>query len=260
VVTSLPTPPGKEFGFVVEYYIQDKSKNAAPIARRLIRVVCPGTETHCIDPDTNAATCTVKGVCGAPQLLTVSSGSTVAAAASSKPSTASSKTGASTGNTGDSSSSELKSQSSGRQCFADPSQHKLCCAWSGARSMPVTCMTAVPMMHPFQRFVSEAWQQLMSRTATWSARCWCVEAGACVRSNMEATWISQSWNESDQPLTCRIYATILWQHGFAQFCLFSCYCRQGGGPQLVSGLCHCFWPVTSLELPRRIQPDLQCHQ
>eukprot|EP00775_Hariotina_reticulata_P011535 gene11535-11678_t len=60
VDTSMPTPPGKDFGYVVEYYVEDKSKNAAPIARRLIRVVCPGTETHCIDPDTSAAICTVQ--------------------------------------------------------------------------------------------------------------------------------------------------------------------------------------------------------
>jgi zinc transporter 1/2/3 len=69
VDTSVPTAPSREFGFVVEYAVEDKSGNAAPLARRLIRVVCPKGESYCINPDTNQPTCTVSGVCGASQLL-----------------------------------------------------------------------------------------------------------------------------------------------------------------------------------------------
>lgn len=76
VDTSRPTPPGREFSFVVEYAVEDKSRNAAPVARRLIRVVCPSPEAYCVDPDTSAPTCTVKGVCGAPALLSFSAAST----------------------------------------------------------------------------------------------------------------------------------------------------------------------------------------
>jgi hypothetical protein len=58
----VPTAPGA-VGYVVEYFVEDKSKNAVPIARRLVRVVCPATESYCIDPDTSKPTCTSKGVC-----------------------------------------------------------------------------------------------------------------------------------------------------------------------------------------------------
>lgn len=71
VDTSVPTAPGKEFSHVVEYSVQDKSKNAAPMARRLISIVCPGTESYCIDPETGKPTCTSQGICGASTLLTV---------------------------------------------------------------------------------------------------------------------------------------------------------------------------------------------
>jgi hypothetical protein len=69
VDTSVPTAPGREFSHVVEYYVEDKSKNAAPMARRLIRIVCPGTESYCIDPETGKPTCTSQGICGASTLL-----------------------------------------------------------------------------------------------------------------------------------------------------------------------------------------------
>jgi hypothetical protein len=90
VDTRIPTPPNRSFGFLVEYYVEDRSKNAAPVARRLIRVVCPGAEAYCIDPDTSKPTCTTNGVCGAPALLAMApssgpsaTGSTSASAATS---------------------------------------------------------------------------------------------------------------------------------------------------------------------------------
>lgn len=70
VDTSVPTPQGRDFSFVIEYSVEDRSRNAAPLARRLVRVVCPRSETLCIDPDTGTSTCTVRGVCGAPAALT----------------------------------------------------------------------------------------------------------------------------------------------------------------------------------------------
>lgn len=73
VDTSVPTAPGKDFSYVVEYYVEDKSKNAAPVARRLIRVVCPGSEGYCVDPETSKPTCTSMGVCGASTLLAMPS-------------------------------------------------------------------------------------------------------------------------------------------------------------------------------------------
>jgi hypothetical protein len=73
VDTSVPTAPGKEFGFVVEYFVEDRSRNAAPVARRLIRVVCPGSESYCSDPETGKPTCTSKGICGASSLLSIPS-------------------------------------------------------------------------------------------------------------------------------------------------------------------------------------------
>lgn len=71
--TSQPTEPDKTLGFVVEYSVEDSSKNAAPTARRLIRIVCPGKETYCTDPDTGLPTCTTDDVCGKPAALSVSS-------------------------------------------------------------------------------------------------------------------------------------------------------------------------------------------
>lgn len=65
----MPTPPDKTFSFVIEYNVDDTSGNAAPTARRLIRVVCPPPEAFCSDPETGAATCTVGGVCGRPAAL-----------------------------------------------------------------------------------------------------------------------------------------------------------------------------------------------
>jgi hypothetical protein len=78
VDTSIPTAPGKDFSYVVEYYVEDKSKNAAPAARRLIKVVCPGSERYCLDPETSKPTCTSLGVCGASPLLSFGSSSPAA--------------------------------------------------------------------------------------------------------------------------------------------------------------------------------------
>lgn len=87
VDTSLPTAPSKDFSYVVEYAVEDKSGNAAPVARRLIRVVCPAGQTYCIDPDTSKATCTVNGICGAPSLLATGSGGSSAAVSASSSAT-----------------------------------------------------------------------------------------------------------------------------------------------------------------------------
>lgn len=72
VDTNLPTQPGKNFSHVVEYYVEDFSKNAAPIARRLIRIVCPDKESYCIHPDTALPACTTDGICGKPAALSSS--------------------------------------------------------------------------------------------------------------------------------------------------------------------------------------------
>eukprot|EP00878_Enallax_costatus_P029067 GHUV01031454.1.p1 GENE.GHUV01031454.1~~GHUV01031454.1.p1 ORF type:complete len:208 (-),score=19.07 GHUV01031454.1:247-870(-) len=85
VGTSVPTAPGKDFSYVVEYAVEDKSGNAAPVARRLIKIVCPTGESYCVDPDTGKPTCTVNGVCGAPTLLAVPTGGSASAAASTSP-------------------------------------------------------------------------------------------------------------------------------------------------------------------------------
>jgi zinc transporter 1/2/3 len=100
VDTNVPTAPGREFGFVVEYAVEDKSGNAAPLARRLIRVVCPKGESYCINPDTNQPTCTVSGVCGASQLLAfaapgAASSASTAASSSSSAASATSSSGSS---------------------------------------------------------------------------------------------------------------------------------------------------------------------
>ena len=65
----MPTPPGRTFSFVIEYTVNDLSGNAAPAARRLVRVVCPPPEAYCADPESGAPTCTVGGVCGQPAAL-----------------------------------------------------------------------------------------------------------------------------------------------------------------------------------------------
>jgi hypothetical protein len=78
VDTSIPTAPGKDFSYVVEYYVEDKSKNAAASTRRLIKVVCPGSERYCLDPETGKPTCTSLGVCGASPLLSFGSSSPAA--------------------------------------------------------------------------------------------------------------------------------------------------------------------------------------
>lgn len=75
VDTSMPTAPGRDFSYVVEYAVEDKSGNAAPVARRLVRVVCPAGQSYCIDPDTTKGTCTVNGVCGASTMLSFGVGS-----------------------------------------------------------------------------------------------------------------------------------------------------------------------------------------
>jgi hypothetical protein len=72
VDTSQPTPPDKSFSHVVEYSVADYSGNAAPTARRLIKVMCPGKEAYCLDPDTAQPTCTTDGVCGKPAALSMS--------------------------------------------------------------------------------------------------------------------------------------------------------------------------------------------
>jgi hypothetical protein len=74
VDTSVPTLAGSP-GFVVEYAVEDRSGNAAPVARRLVKVVCPGQDQVCIDPDTSQPTCTVGGGCGRQlQVLSASAG------------------------------------------------------------------------------------------------------------------------------------------------------------------------------------------
>jgi hypothetical protein len=74
-----PTAEGS-VGYVVEYYIEDASKNAAPIGRRLVQVICPDTESVCTDPDSNLLTCTTKGMCG-KQLSALQGGSSARASA-----------------------------------------------------------------------------------------------------------------------------------------------------------------------------------
>jgi hypothetical protein len=78
VDTSVPTSSAG-VGYVVEYYVEDRSKNAAPIARRLVKVVCPGQEAVCSDPDSGQLTCTVGGSCG-KQLSALSTAAATAAA------------------------------------------------------------------------------------------------------------------------------------------------------------------------------------
>lgn len=95
VDTSVPTPADKDFSYVVEYYVEDKSKNAAPVARRLIRIVCPGAETYCINPETGKPTCTSMGVCAAPALLSVSSSLSAATTATSSATAAAARNNAS---------------------------------------------------------------------------------------------------------------------------------------------------------------------
>lgn len=90
VDTGTPTAPNKEFSFVVEYYVEDRSGNAAPVARRLVRIVCPKGESYCINPDTNQPTCTVSRVCGASQLLSFTAAPTTTSASSPTTSTGSS--------------------------------------------------------------------------------------------------------------------------------------------------------------------------
>lgn len=65
----MPTEPGKKFGYIIEYNVQDLSNNAAPTARRLITIICPGKEKYCIDPDTSKPACTTDGQCGKPAAL-----------------------------------------------------------------------------------------------------------------------------------------------------------------------------------------------
>lgn len=81
VKTSIPTSPDRQFGFVVEYNVDDLSGNSAPTARRLIRVACPPPEQYCTDPDTAQGTCTVGGVCGRPAALLALAAPTAAPAA-----------------------------------------------------------------------------------------------------------------------------------------------------------------------------------
>jgi hypothetical protein len=81
VDTSQPTATDKSFSYVVEYSVTDYSGNAAPTAWRLIKVVCPGKEGYCLDPDTAQPTCTTDGVCGKPAALSMSGSSTSKTAA-----------------------------------------------------------------------------------------------------------------------------------------------------------------------------------
>jgi zinc transporter 1/2/3 len=71
VDTSIPTAPDQE-GYVVEYAVQDKSRNAAPLARRLVKVVCGAGMEVCIDADTGKRTCRIEGACGAQLSAAVS--------------------------------------------------------------------------------------------------------------------------------------------------------------------------------------------
>ncbi len=90
VDTSIPTAPGKTFGYIVEYGVEDRAHNTAPTARRLISVVCPGKESYCIDPDTGSPICTIDGQCGKPAALSDSAVSTTTATSHSKGAPASS--------------------------------------------------------------------------------------------------------------------------------------------------------------------------
>jgi len=183
VDTSTPTAPGKDFGFVVEYYVEDKSKNAAPIARRLVRVVCPGTEAYCINPDTNAATCTVKGVCGASQLLSVSASSSTPSASSS--------------------SSKTKAAPS-----APPTPPSI------RLVVPGTALIKAGDVYdrcaddaPCQLYVSEEWQLKMPRMATWTGKYWSVEAGrkgSTTDHSVLLAMLAKVFTESRsrQPLIC----------------------------------------------------------
>lgn len=90
VDTSVPTMAGST-GYVVEYAVEDKSRNAAPVARRLVKVVCPGQEQVCVDPDTSQPTCTVGGRCGRQlQVLSASAATAGATLAGRSTSTAAS--------------------------------------------------------------------------------------------------------------------------------------------------------------------------
>ena len=62
VDTSKPTLVGS-LGYPVEYYVEDYSGNAAPVAHRLVRVVCAAGEKVCIDQDSKQPTCTVGSRC-----------------------------------------------------------------------------------------------------------------------------------------------------------------------------------------------------
>jgi hypothetical protein len=62
VDTNVPTPEESP-GYVVEYSVADSSGNAAPLVRRLIRVMCAAPERVCRDPEDNRLTCTFGGVC-----------------------------------------------------------------------------------------------------------------------------------------------------------------------------------------------------
>ena len=83
----------RSMGYVVEYYVEDTSRNAAPIARRLVKVICPEAERVCTDPDSNLLTCTIKQLCG-KQLSTLSSAGSTAAFADTSSSSAGSTAGA----------------------------------------------------------------------------------------------------------------------------------------------------------------------
>ena len=80
VDTSIPTAADKTVGYVIEYYVEDKSGNAAPVARRLVRVVCPKAEKVCTNPDTSLLTCTTNGQCGKSAMLSTSASSVVSSA------------------------------------------------------------------------------------------------------------------------------------------------------------------------------------
>ncbi|GLC66107.1 hypothetical protein PLESTF_000385600 [Pleodorina starrii] len=63
VDTSRPTKSDALYSYMVEYQAEDLTGNLAQPARRLIRLVCPGSESICTDSDGLPA-CTRDGICG----------------------------------------------------------------------------------------------------------------------------------------------------------------------------------------------------
>ncbi|GLC36884.1 hypothetical protein PLESTM_000514400 [Pleodorina starrii] len=75
VDTSRPTMQGLSYSYIVEYQASDLTGNLAQPALRLIRLVCPGSESICTDADGLPA-CTRDGICGSPESTATGSAST----------------------------------------------------------------------------------------------------------------------------------------------------------------------------------------